>query len=156
MRISIVRSLVFSRFGRELKPDRVYFWQDKGPQSFRMLPAPHSGTWQQAGIMRLAEEFTTPLPVIYPGIHNGMRAQAASFLSVDVADVVVSGVKQAQDGNDMIIWCDETAGRSTKASLDLGLMHRHWTGEFHPLEIKTLRVPLTAAGAIREVYALEQ
>jgi hypothetical protein len=31
-----------------------------------------------------------------------------------------------------------------------------WTGEFHPLEIKTRRVPLTAAGKIREVNALEQ
>jgi hypothetical protein len=38
----------------------------------------------------------------------------------------------------------------------LGLVHRHWTGEFHPLEIKTLRVPLAAAGKIREVNALEQ
>ena len=57
---------------------------------------------------------------------------------------------------DLIIRCYETAGRATKASLDLGLVHRHWTGEFHPLEIKTLRVPLAATGKIREVNALEQ
>jgi alpha-mannosidase len=97
-----------------------------------------------------------PVPVLYQGIHKGTRAPAASFLSVDVPDVVVSDVKQAEDGNDLIIRCYETAGRATKASLDLGLVHRHWTGEFHPLEIKTLRVPLTAAGNIREVNALEQ
>jgi alpha-mannosidase len=75
---------------------------------------------------------------------------------VDVPDVVVSDVKQAEDGNDLIIRCYETAGHATKATLDLGLVHRHWTGEFHPLEIKTLRVPLTAAGEIRENNALEQ
>jgi alpha-mannosidase len=106
--------------------------------------------------VRRAEEFTAPVAVLYQGIHTGTRAQAASFLSVDVPDVVVSDVKQAEDGSDLIIRCYETAGRATKASLNLGLVHRRWTGSFHPLEIKTLRVPLTAAGTIREVNALEQ
>jgi len=77
-------------------------------------------------------------------------------LSVDVPNIVVSDVKQAEDGTDLIIRCYETAGRATKASLDLGLVHRKWTGDFHPLEIKTLRVPLAATGKIREVNALEQ
>ena len=109
-----------------------------------------------AGVVHLAEELTAPVPVLFQGIHKGTRAQSASFLSVDVPNVVVSDIKQAEDGNDLIIRCYETAGRATKASLDLGLVHRHWTGEFHPLEIKTLRVPLAAAGKIREVNALEQ
>lgn len=156
MRISIVRSPVFAQFERELKPDGEYYWQDQGPQSFRMLLAPHSGTWQQAGIVRMAEEFTAPVPILYQGIHQGTRPQAASFLSVDVPDVVVSDVKQAEDGNDLIIRCYETAGHSTEATLDLGLLHRRWTGNFHPSEIKTLRVPLAAGGTIREVNALEQ
>lgn len=69
---------------------------------------------------------------------------------------VVSDVKQSEDGSDLIIRCYETAGHATKATLDLGLVHRHWIGEFHPLEIKTLRIPLAAGGAIREVNALEE
>ena len=125
-------------------------------QTFRMVLVPHTGSWQDAGVVRMAEEFTAPVPVLYQGIHKGTRALSASFLSVDVPDVVVSDVKQAEDGNDLIIRCYETAGRPTRASLDLGLVHRRWSGQFHPLEIKTLRVPLTAAGKIREVNALEQ
>jgi alpha-mannosidase len=121
-----------------------------------MLLTPHSGTWQDAGIVRKAEEFTAPVPVLYQGIHRGTRAEAGSFLSVDAPDVVVSDVKQAEDGNDLIIRCYETAGHATKATIDLGLVHRRWTGNFHPLEIKTLRVPPDTAGIIREVNALEQ
>ena len=139
----------------KVDPNGEYIWQDQGIQTFRMVLAPHAGTWQDAGVVHLAEELTAPVPVLYQGIHKGTRAQSASFLSVDVPNVVVSDVKQAEDGNDLIIRCYETAGRATKASLDLGLVHRHWTGEFHPLEIKTLRVPLTG-GNIREVNALEQ
>jgi alpha-mannosidase len=157
LRVSIVRGAVYAQHQpRKVDPNGEYIWQDQGIQTFRMVLAPHAGTWQDAGIVRMAEELTAPVPVLYQGIHPGTRAPSASFLSVDAPDVVVSDVKQAEDGNDLIIRCYETAGRATKASLDLGLVHRHWTGDFHPLEIKTLRVPLSAAGKIREVNALEQ
>jgi len=157
LRVSIVRGAAYAQHQpRHIDPNGEYIWQDQGIQTFRMVLAPHAGAWQDAGVVHMAEELTAPVPILYQGIHKGTRAQAASFLSVDVPDVVVSDVKQAEDGNDLIIRCYETAGRATKASLDLGLVHRHWTGEFHPLEIKTLRVPLAAAGKIREVNALEQ
>ncbi|HTS70174.1 MAG TPA: glycosyl hydrolase-related protein, partial [Terriglobia bacterium] len=137
-------------------PNGEYIWQDQGIQTFRMELVPHSGTWQDAAAVRRAEELTSPLTVIYQGIHRGTRPQAVSFLSVDVPNIVVSTVKQAEDGNDLIVRCYETAGHATKATLDLGLVHRRWTGQFHPLEIKTLRVPLAAEGKIREVNALEE
>jgi hypothetical protein len=37
----------------------------------------------------------------------------------------------------------------------MGLLNRRWTGNFRPLEIKTLRVPLSG-GEIREVNLLEK
>jgi alpha-mannosidase len=157
LRVSIVRGAVYAQHQpRKVEPNGEYIWQDQGIQTFRMVLAPHAGTWQDAGVVRMAEELTAPVPVLYQGIHKGTRAESGSFLSVDVPNVVVSDVKQAEDGTDLIIRCYETSGRATKASLDLGLVHRHWTGDFHPLEIKTLRVPLAATGKIREVNALEQ
>jgi alpha-mannosidase len=155
LRVSIVRSPVYAQFERELKPDGEYLWQDQGRQTFRMLLAPHAGGWREAGIVRLAEEFTAPVPILYQGIHPGVRPASASFLSVDVPNIVVSAVKKAEDGEDIIVRCYETEGRATTATLDLGLVNRRWTGTFRPLEIKTLRVP-REAGEIREVNALEQ
>jgi alpha-mannosidase len=157
LRVSIVRGAAYAQHQpAKIDPNGEYIWQDQGIQTLRMVLVPHAGTWQDAGVVRMAEELTAPVPVLYQGIHKGTRAPAASFLSVDVPDVVVSDVKQAEDGNDLIIRCYETAGHATKASLDLALVHRHWTGDFHPLEIKTLRVPLAPEGKIREVNALEQ
>ena len=156
MRISIVRGAVYAQHRpRKLEPNGVYLWQDQGKQTFRMLLAPHPGAWQDAGIVRMAEEFTAPIPIIYQGIHPGNRPLSASFLSVDAPNIVVSAVKKAEDGDDLIIRCYETAGRPTTATLDVGLVNRRWTGNFHPLEIKTLRMPL-AGGEIREVNLLEQ
>jgi len=155
LRVSIVRSPVYAQFERAMKPDREYLWQDQGRQTFRMWLEPHAGDWREAGVVRMAEEFTSPAPIIYQGIHPGDQPASASFLSVDVPDVVVSVLKKAEDGDDLIVRCYETAGRATTATLNLGLVHRQWTGTFNPLEIKTLRVP-RSGGEIREVNVLEE
>jgi alpha-mannosidase len=156
LRISVVRGAVYAQHDpHKLEPNGEYIWQDQGEQTFRMLLLPHAGAWQDAGVVRRAEELTAPVPVLYQGIHPGTRPLSASFLSVDAPDVVVSVVKKAEDGDDLIVRCYETAGRAAEATLDLGLVNRRWEGTFRPLEIKTLRVP-RAGGAIREVNLLEQ
>jgi alpha-mannosidase len=140
---------------RKLDPHGEYIWQDQGVQTFRMLLVLHSGAWQDAGVVRLAEEFVAPVPVIYQGIHRGHRPLSDSFLSVDAPNVVVSVVKKAEDGEDLIVRCYETAGKPAHATLNLALVKRQWTGDFLPFEIKTLRVPRTG-GVIREVNLLEE
>jgi alpha-mannosidase len=155
LRVSIARGAPFAHhFPRKLDPHAEYLWQDQGIQTLRMLLVPHSGSWQEAGVVRWAEEFVTPVSVVYQGIHPGTRPLAASFLSVDVPNIVVAVVKQAEEGDDFIVRCYETAGRETTASIDLGLVKQHWRGHFRPSEIKTLRVP-AAGGEIREVDVLE-
>jgi alpha-mannosidase len=156
MRISVVRGAVYAQHDpHKLDPQGVYVWQDQGRQEFRMLLEPHTGTWQDAGVVRTAEEFTAPVPIIYQGIHPGHRPLTASFLAVDAPNVVVSVVKKAEEGDDLIVRCYETDGRPAATALDLALVKRRWSGKFRPFEIKTLRVPLTG-GEIREVNLLEE
>ena len=96
----------------------------------------------------------SPALTIYQGIHRGTRPLSDSFLSVDVPNVVVSAIKQAEDGEDLIVRMYETAGRETTANLDLKFAKAHWTGKLHPFEIKTLRIR-SKTSAIAEVNILE-
>jgi alpha-mannosidase len=156
LRISVARGAVYAHSGgHKLDPNGEYTWQDQGRQTMRLLLVPHAGGWQEAGVVRLAEVFTTPVPVQYQGIHPGHRPLSSSFLSVDAPNVVVSTLKKAEDGQDLIVRCYETAGRATQATVDLALVNRHWQGKFRPSEIKTLRVPL-GGGPIREVNLIEE
>lgn len=150
MRISIARAAVFAQhMPARLEPGVDYDWQDQGVQTFRMILVPHSGSWQDANIVHLAEELVAPPLVIYQGIHPGTRPQAASFLSINAPDVVISAIKRAEDGNDLIVRLYESSGRATKATLNLAFLHRQWTGQFDPYEIKTLRIdPRTAKVAV--------
>jgi alpha-mannosidase len=113
---------------------------DQGVQTFRIVLMPHTGAWQDAGITRAAEELVAPAAIMYQGIHPGSRPEAGSFLSVDSPNIVVSAVKEAEDGDDLIVRCFESTGRQTKATVDLAFANTRWSGSFHPFEIKTLRL----------------
>ena len=156
MRVSIVRSPLYGHRRRQrIDPDIDYKLQNQGQQTFRMLLIPHTGTWQNAAIVRTAEELTAPLPIILQGIHPGSRPQADSFLSVDIPNVVISAIKQAENSNDLIVRCYETAGRSIQTTIDFQFLKQQWSGVFQASEIKTLRInPRTKK--IWEVNALEE
>jgi alpha-mannosidase len=128
---------------------------DQGVQTFRMLLMPHAGGWQEAQVVRAAEELVEPAAVIYQGIHPGTRPESGSFLSVDSPNIIVSAVKQAEDGDDTIIRCFEATGRQTTATITLGFAHTSWSGSFHAFEIKTLRIN-RKSNAVTEVNILEQ
>ncbi|MEI6048872.1 MAG: glycoside hydrolase family 38 C-terminal domain-containing protein [Bacteroidota bacterium] len=156
IRISVARSAVYAHHNpRVLDKKAEHLWMDQGIQTFRMLVIPHQDTWQKSNIVRTAEEFISPSVVIYQGIHGGSMPKAGSFLAVDPQSIVVSAIKQAEYGEDLIIRCVETSGSEAEATLDLRFAGHKWTGNFRPCEIKTLRVN-QKTGDIKEVNLLEE
>lgn len=156
MRISIVRAPVFAHHRPTvLDETKEYVWMDQGIQTFRMLLVPHKNTWRESNIVKIADEFSAPLIPIYQGIHGGSMPKSGSFLATDSQSVLVSAMKLAEDGEDIIIRCVETLGISTEASVDMRFADRKWTGNFKPYEIKTLRVD-KKTGSIKEVNLLEE
>jgi len=156
MRMSVARSAVFAHHEpRKLEAGVDYQWMDQGEQNFRIQLVPHAGTWQTADLARTAEKLVTEIPVIYQGIHPGTRPASGSFLEVDAKDVVVSAIKQAEDGSDTIVRAYETAGMKARVRLEMRFAHATWTGDLGPFEIKTLRVN-SKTGKVTEVNALEE
>jgi alpha-mannosidase len=156
MRISVARSAVYAHHvPKVLDLSAEHLWMDQGIQTFRMLLVPHEGTWKEASIPRIAEEFSAPPLVIYQGIHPGTMPKSGSFLSVDAENVIVPAVKQAEYSRDTIIRCVETHGMPANASLIAGFAGKQHKLSLRPFEIKTLRVN-SNTGDIREVNVLEE
>ena len=132
-----------------------HLWMDQGIQTFRMMLVPHRDSWKNANIPRIAEEFTGQPLASYQGIHGGTMPRSGSFLSVDAPNIIISSIKQSEEGNDMIIRCVETFGQETPATVNLLFAGRKWTGSFRPLEIKTLRIN-QKTGDIKETNLLEE
>jgi alpha-mannosidase len=156
MRITVARSAVYAHhIPRKLDMKSEHLWMDQGMQTFRMLIVPHRDTWQKSGIARIAEEFMSPPLVIYQGIHPGKMPRSQSFMAIDAPNVILSVIKQAEIGEDIIIRCVETSDLPATAGIDLRFTDRKWSGTFRPFEIKTLRVNRNT-GEIREVNLLEE
>jgi len=156
LQLSVTRGAPYAHhFPRQLDLAQPIAWQDQGEQTFRLLLVPHRGTWREAEVQRATEEFTTPQPVIYQGIHPGSRSPSGSFLAVRPGNVILTAVKQAENGEGLILRAYESAGQSTAAQIDLRSLGKGWSGTFRPYEIKTLRLD-PRSGAFREVNALEE
>jgi alpha-mannosidase len=156
LRISVVRSAVYAHHNpKVLDMNAEHLWMDQGIQTFRMMLVPHLGTWEENNIPRLAEEFSAQPVAIYQGIHGGSLPKSGSFLSVDTPSVIVSAIKQSEEGDDVIIRCVEVTGKPALATLDLGFAGRKWKGRFSPFEIKSLRIA-KKSGEIKEVDLLEE
>lgn len=156
MRLSVARSAVFANHEpARLEAGIDYQWMDQGLQKFKIGLVPHAGNWQKVELARKAEELIAEVPIIYQGIHPGVLPTSGSFLNVDALDIIVSAVKQAEDGDDIIVRAYETQGVSSHARIDLRFAHTQWTGDFHPFEIKTLRVNVHT-GKVSVVNALEE
>jgi alpha-mannosidase len=120
-----------------------------------MVLVPHQDSLEKSHIPRMTEEFISPAATIYQGIHGGSIPKYGSFLSVDVQNVVVTSIKQSEEGEDLIIRCVETSGLQTDAILDLRFNKQQWKGSFSPFEIKSLRVN-KKSGVVKEVNLLEE
>jgi alpha-mannosidase len=120
-----------------------------------MLLVPHRGTWQENSVTRKAEEFLSPPIAIYQGIHGGSMPGAGSFVSVNDANIIVSSIKQAEEGEDLVVRCVETSGKSVTATVDFSFLNRRWTGTFRPCEIKSLRLDCKNR-SVKEVNLLEE
>lgn len=84
---------------------------------------PHAGDWQN-GVWAEGEDFNIPVYAAEPPSlalvkTHATRPEEDSFFSVDAKGVVLSGIKQAEEGNDLIVRIAEIHGKKTTVNLKL-------------------------------------
>jgi alpha-mannosidase len=97
------------------KPNEML--RGQGVRDFSYALVPHSGSWQQAGIARLAYEFNSPPPMA-----AGAGTRQPESLVETSGNVIVEAMRRV--GRQIEIRLYETDGRPGKASLTLRLPHR--------------------------------
>jgi alpha-mannosidase len=154
--VTVLRSPIYAHHDPFLpQPDEQYAFLDQGIQQFTYVLLPHAGGWEEAGTVRRAAELNQPAIALVATGHAGRLPLHASFIGIDQENVVASALKQAEDGDDVILRCYETAGRAVTARIDLPLWGRVVDTCFGPCEIKTLRVPADPALPVVEISMLE-
>jgi alpha-mannosidase len=128
---------------------------DQGWHTIRLRLAPHAGPWQDARIVKRAWELNVPMLAHHESAHPGKRGGRAQLLGTEADNVLVSVLKQSEEGHDLIIRAYEIAGKPALTKLHLPFLDKSFELALEPHEIKTLRINPTT-WAVREVNLLEE
>lgn len=147
LRLSLLRSPVW--------PDPT---ADRGRHSVAYALYPHTGRWSDADTTRRGWEYNQPLLARTGTRHAGSGAAAARSSLVDVrpANVVLTGLKLAEDGSGWVLRWYEAFGRDTVAEITLprapkrAVLSNFLEEDGAPLTIdgRTLRVPTGHDGVV--------
>jgi alpha-mannosidase len=163
VRISVVRSPVYiwAKFVK-LDPAQHYHHMDIGEHAFAYRLLPHSGDWRTAGVVDSALAFNTPLEYVTYTYQHRMPARGtlngASLLEVIPETVTLQAVKQAEDGEDLIIRLQENAGVAAHGEIRFERLRFSVPFDIEPHQIKTVRISRArgAAPVVRAVNLLEE
>ena len=156
MRLTVLRSPVFAHHDpSKLTPGVQYEYQDQGRQTMRWALVPHGGAWADAGVVQAAHDLNAPMPFVREYVHGGELPPVQSFVEVSPANaVVVTAVKQAEEGDDLIVRLYEPGGRPAEAQVSIPLAGASFAVKAGPHQIKSYRI--SRSGDVREVSFLEE
>lgn len=141
MRVTLVRSPAYAHHDPvRYSSDSRQPIMDQGWHTFAMQLLPHAGSWRDAHVPRMAWAHNAPCIPHVESAHVGKRPRAAAMLEVDAPNVVLSVVKQQEDGKGIILRGYETAGIETSATLRLPVMGQEKQVSFGPYEIKSFHL----------------
>jgi len=148
--LSLLRGAVHARFGDDpARADEQHTYMDQGQHDFRFRLLWGKAPALARALIPAAMELNLPLEPFFiyhpPAPRAEVRPQAEPALEVAPSTVVLSALKKADAGEDLIVRLNEALGRRTRAALRMAGM-APVTLDFRPFEIKTLRIASGARG----------
>ncbi len=128
---------------------------DMGQHEFTYSLYPHLGNWQEAETHRRAYELNYPLQVVLTEAHPGPLGREGSFVRLEAgAGVVLSAVKNAEQGEGIVVRMYELFGKKTSVRLCFAdnVLAAH---ETDLLERPIAAVPVSAKTVATEVSPFE-
>ncbi len=96
-----------------------------GYWEFDYALVPHSGEWEaeEALVLREAQAFNIPLRTVATNQHEGTLPSLATLIEVEPRELVVSAIKQSNDGKGIIVRVYNPLSRAVEASLKPGFAY---------------------------------
>ncbi|MFC1726407.1 alpha-mannosidase [candidate division KSB1 bacterium] len=92
---------------------------DIGEHRFSIALYPHRNGITRGGVIRKGFEFNTVTPVKLPGMHLGSLPSDNSFIRVFNKNIIISAIKESEDGKNLLLRFYETGGQQTDTSIEL-------------------------------------
>ena len=106
MRLSLLRS--------PKSPDPT---ADRGKHSIDFALYPHAGTWREANTVERGYEYNYPLMGVLTYVHKGDLPALQSFVQISPSNLVLTGLKKAEDGEAWIVQWYDAKGEASEATV---------------------------------------
>lgn len=100
---------------------------DQGQHHIRYALVPHEGDWRSAETPRRAQEFNSPIIAVPVEAHAGKLPGRCSFVRVEPANMVLTALKPAEDGQGVIARVYNSTGVGGTATITCRLPFRRAT-----------------------------
>ena len=139
MRLTVLRCTPYAyhephQFGAKQR----YDWVDRGDQEFTLVLCPHVGDWRDAGIVHQARALNLPIVPITMHCHPGDRPRQDSLLELSSAELELTALKPAEDGDGFIVRLADAHGRGAGGTLRW--LDQKFPVAVAPFEVVTLRI----------------
>ena len=156
MAVTLLKNSVFAHHDpKKLEEDGEYHYVDQGIQELTYTLVPHKNTWKESDIVQIAAVLNQKPSTIIETFHKGNLPMKQSFLEVDAKEILVSAMKEAEDGDGIIVRAYETMRHDTACTIKLPFLERVIKTQFSPCEIKTFKIPYDKSAEVIEVNMLE-
>ncbi len=117
-----------SSFGLSIAKSPIYpdFATDSEPSTFTFAIYPHKGRIEEAEIPQKAYELNAPIRIVKgriaktPTLPDSSRTdKQRSFVNIDSSDLMLEAIKEAEDGNGLILRFYEMYNKRGKATIEL-------------------------------------
>jgi alpha-mannosidase len=152
LRVTLARSALYAdHFGER---DGQGEFMDQGVQHLAYRLLPHAGDWREAGAPRAAAELNNPPVLVMETSHKGPLPLEGRFIEISAPNVAATALKDAEEGDGLVLRCFETDGIETEAFISLPFVAARFKSRFGKNEIKTFRI--SPDGRARETNLLEE
>lgn len=155
MKLTVANTSVYADHYGQAYRDASCRYMDQGEQEFNYILKPYTGSWKDQAIHRDAALLNSPLTAIMESYHAGELAPEYCGLSLDCEAVEIGAVKEAEDGNGVIVRIVERSGNTQCVHMNFTALNRTAELRLTPFEIRTLLIPYDPEQAVRDVLITE-
>ncbi|MCL1888155.1 MAG: hypothetical protein FWF96_04725 [Kiritimatiellaeota bacterium] len=153
-RMTVVRSPLHSD-GNPKERDEACEFTDIGLHEFTCKVVPGVNQKDRARAIQKAFELNMPVTQIFETYHEGPLPQTYKGIEVSANNVLVTALKESEDGAAWVLRCYETVGRETPVKINVHMLGRTLEFTAKKFEVKTVWLPSEPAGPPRKVNFLE-
>jgi alpha-mannosidase len=90
-----------------------------GQHEIKFALVPHDGSWEASDAAKAGYEFNHPIEAVATDVHEGDLPKEQEFISVSPSNILLSGIKKAEDDDGLILRFYEMDGIDTDAEIRL-------------------------------------